>query len=143
MNRRAIKSHWIHGSIPWLETHAVPQGAKKSGQRFRWFPRRANPIVLSNETTKTRRTADDEGIKQEHGVNPPSPRKVFRWIVALGRHGHSSKSRVRHPDETPIMKHSHHHDNLRSAGLQLKQERSESTHPTARAVSSAGTSDEE
>lgn len=35
------------------------------------------------------------------------------------------------------MKHSHHHDNLRSAGPQLKRARSESSHATARAASSA------
>ena len=40
------------------------------------------------------------------------------------------------------MKHSHYHENLRSAGLQLKQGRWESTHPTTRAVRDAGTSDD-
>lgn len=35
------------------------------------------------------------------------------------------------------MKHSHQHENLRSAGLQLKHARSESTHPPARAVARA------
>jgi hypothetical protein len=40
------------------------------------------------------------------------------------------------------MKHSHHHDNLRSAGLQLKQERSESNHPSSRADSNGGASDD-
>ena len=39
------------------------------------------------------------------------------------------------------MKHSHHHDNLRSAGLQMKRGRTETTYPTARAVFDAGTFD--
>ena len=37
------------------------------------------------------------------------------------------------------MKHSHHYDNVRGAGQQLKRGRAESTHPTARAVFYAGT----
>lgn len=40
------------------------------------------------------------------------------------------------------MKHSHHHENLRSAGIQLKRGRLESTHPTTRSVPGAGTSDD-
>lgn len=40
------------------------------------------------------------------------------------------------------MKHSHRHDKLHSAGLQLKQKRSGYTHSTARVDSNGGASDD-
>ena len=40
------------------------------------------------------------------------------------------------------MKHNHHHEDLRSAGLKLKHGRSESLHPATRARSDAGSSDD-
>jgi 1,4-alpha-glucan branching enzyme len=52
---------------------------------------------------------------------------------------HSSKSRVRHPDESLVVKHNHNHDNARSAGLQLKPVRFEFTRPQANTVCVAGT----
>jgi 1,4-alpha-glucan branching enzyme len=49
------------------------------------------------------------------------------------------KSKVNRPDEPPIMKHNHNHDNVRSAGPQLVSVRFEFTHPTATTVCIAGT----
>ena len=45
----------------------------------------------------------------------------------------------RHPDESQIMKHNHNHDNAPDGGLQLMPVRFEFSHPTAAAVSVAGT----
>jgi 1,4-alpha-glucan branching enzyme len=50
-----------------------------------------------------------------------------------------SKSKVNRPDEPPIMKHNHNHDNVRSAGTPLVPVRFEFTHPTATTVCIAGT----
>jgi 1,4-alpha-glucan branching enzyme len=52
---------------------------------------------------------------------------------------HSSQSRVRHPDESLVVKHNHNHDNAPSAGPQLVPVRFEFTHPTAATVCVAGT----
>jgi 1,4-alpha-glucan branching enzyme len=43
------------------------------------------------------------------------------------------------PDDSPIMKHNHNHDNAPNDGIELKPVRFEFTHPTARAVGIAGT----
>jgi len=49
------------------------------------------------------------------------------------------KSKVNRPDEPPIMKHNHNHDNGRNAANQLVLVRFEFTHPTATTVCIAGT----
>jgi 1,4-alpha-glucan branching enzyme len=71
-------------------------------------------------------------------VTPHSTRKVpgalWRWEMER-----SSKSRARHPDESPTMKHNKNHDNVKSDGPQLEPVRFEFTHPTAATICIAGT----
>jgi 1,4-alpha-glucan branching enzyme len=49
------------------------------------------------------------------------------------------ESQVNRPEESPIMKHNHNHDNVRSVGTPLVPVRFEFTHPTATTVCIAGT----
>ncbi len=90
---------------------------------------------------KQRRWARAGVFKCRNGVNTPLALQGLPRDCGAGQTD-SSKPRDRQSDKSPIMKHSHHHENLRSAGLQLKQKRSESTHPTTRPVPGAGTSDD-
>lgn len=72
--------------------------------------------------------------------DPANPTTRVKAIASAPAHFNPTK---RHPSlELPIMKHSHYHENIRSAGLQLKHERSEPTHPTTRAVRVAEASDD-